>query len=208
VLFSAVALAQSDPPKVVLIGDSIRIGYAPIVKKKLEGKAIIVSAEQNGADSKNVLSNLDDWVIREKPAIVHFNCGLHDLKFDKVKKTHQVPIDDYEKNLRKIVDRIRKESTAVLIFATTTPIHDERHSKRKANFDRLEADVQKYNAVAEKVMKEVQVPVNDLHAVVIKGVMEKLLSGDGTHYTKPGYETLADVVVAAIKPHLMAVKGK
>ena len=74
---------QPELPKVVLVGDSIRLGYAPLVAKRLEGKARVVSAEANGGDSANVLAHLDEWVIREKPAVVHLNCGLHDLKLSK-----------------------------------------------------------------------------------------------------------------------------
>ena len=45
-------------PRVVLIGDSIRLGYAPIVAKKLEGRAQVISVEQNGGDSRRVRANL------------------------------------------------------------------------------------------------------------------------------------------------------
>ena len=37
------------------------------------------------------------------------------------------------------------------------------HAQRKAGFDRLEADVQKYNVAAVSVMKQAGVPINDLH---------------------------------------------
>jgi lysophospholipase L1-like esterase len=146
--------AKAPLPKVVLIGDSIRLGYAPLVEKLLQGKAVIVSPKANGGDSANVLKNLEEWVIKEKPDLVHLNCGLHDLKLSKKTKQHQVPREQYEKNLRQIVERIRKETNAGMIFASTTPIHDERHARRGADFDRTEADVQKYNAVALKVMKD------------------------------------------------------
>lgn len=190
--------AKTDLPKVVLIGDSIRLGYAPLVAKRLEGKAVVASPKANGGDSANVLKNLDAWVIREKPALVHLNCGLHDLKFDKKTKQHQVGPDQYKANLEQIVARIRKETAAALVFATTTPILDERHAKRKASFDRFKADVRRFNEVAAAVMKKAGVPVNDLHAVVTKGGPEKLLGADGTHYTPAGNERLADAVADAI----------
>ena len=50
-------------PVVVLIGDSIRMGYAPVVAEKLKGVAEVVSAAENGGDSRNVLKNLDAWAI-------------------------------------------------------------------------------------------------------------------------------------------------
>src|SRR5947209_3922130 len=63
----AAAQPKGDLPKVVLIGDSIRMGYAPLVAKRLEGKAIIISSKANGGDSSNVLKNLEEWTIKEKP---------------------------------------------------------------------------------------------------------------------------------------------
>src|SRR5437763_10538543 len=87
---------KPELPKVVLVGDSIRLGYAPLVAKRLSGKARVVSVEANGGDSANVLAHLDEWVIREKPAVVHLNCGLHDLKLSKKTKRHQVSPEQYE----------------------------------------------------------------------------------------------------------------
>src|SRR5438552_4159509 len=77
-------------PRVLLLGDSIRLGYAPLVAKKLAGKAEVISPKENGGDTANTLKLLDQWLADGKPLIVHFNCGLHDLKFDKKTQKHQV----------------------------------------------------------------------------------------------------------------------
>src|SRR5215471_4322119 len=119
-------------PRVVLIGDSIRLGYAPRVAARLEGKAVVISPQENGGDSANVLAHLDEWVLRQKPDIVHLNCGLHDLKRFKSDGHFQVELDRYAENLRRIVGRIRAGTDAALVFADTTPILDERHARRGA----------------------------------------------------------------------------
>ena len=183
-------------PKVVLIGDSIRMGYAPLVAKLLDGKAIVISQSVNGEDSGNVLRHLDEWVISEKPDVVHINAGLHDLKLTD--RTYQVPLVEYEKNLKTIVERIRKETNAKVIFATSTPIVDDLHAQRKAGFDRFEADVQKYNVAAVSVMKQAGVPINDLHQVIESGGGQTLMNSDGTHYTPEGYARLAAAVTKSI----------
>ena len=193
----ASAAAQEKPlPRVVLVGDSIRMGYAPIVAKLLDGKAIVVSAKPNGEDSGNVLRNLDEWVIKEKPAVVHLNAGLHDLKLTD--KGYQVPLAEYEKNLKAIIERIRKETKATVVFGTTTPIIDKLHAERKAGFDRFEADVQKYNVAAVSVMKQAGVPIDDLHTLVESRGRDKVMGPDGTHYTQEGYEILAAAVTESI----------
>ena len=203
VMLVSSALAQERSlPRVVLVGDSIRMGYAPLVAKRLDGKAVVVSAKPNGEDSGNVLRNLDEWVIKEKPDIVHINAGLHDLKLTD--KSYQVTMADYEKNLRTILERIRKDTKAKVIFATTTPILDDRHAKRKVGFDRFEADVLKYNVAAVAVMKQAGVPINDLHSVVESGGREKMMLADGTHYTEEGYEVLAAAVSESILRSLVS----
>ena len=196
ILIASGAAQETPLPKVVLIGDSIRIGYAPLVAKRLEGKAIVLSPKPNGEDSGNVLKNLDEWVINERPDVVHINAGLHDLKLKD--KSYQVPVAQYEKNLKAILERIRKGTTAKIIFATSTPILDTLHAQRKAGFDRFEADVEKYNAAAMKVMTQDGVPVDDLHRLVEDGGKEKLIGPDGTHYTPAGYEILAAAVTDSI----------
>jgi dienelactone hydrolase/lysophospholipase L1-like esterase len=208
-LAPAPALAQpgkADLPKVVLIGDSIRMGYAPLVAKHFEGKAVVISPKPNGGDSGNLLKNLEEWAVREQPAVIHFNCGLHDLKLAKKDSTYQVPLDRYEANLRAIVARLRKGTSAGLVFASTTPILDDRHAKRGAGFDRFEADVGRYNAAAERVMKELGVPVHDLHWVVTQGGPEKMLGKDGTHYTPAANGRLAEAVVDCIQRHLTVAR--
>ena len=199
-LIAGVSAQQKPLAKVVLIGDSIRIGYAPLVAKRLEGKATVVSAKPNGEDSGNVLKNLQEWVIKENPDVVHINAGLHDLKLKDA--AYQVPLAEYEKNLKMILERIQKETHAKIIFATSTPILDNLHAQRKAGFDRLEADVQKYNTAAVAIMKQAGVPIDDLHKRVEDGGKEKLIGPDGTHYTPAGYEMLAEAVTNSILPSL------
>jgi dienelactone hydrolase/lysophospholipase L1-like esterase len=194
-------------PKVVLVGDSIRMGYAPGVAKRLAGLAEVVSPEANGGDSGNVLEHLDEWVVRQKPDVVHLNCGLHDLKRSRSDGLYQVERARYEANLRRIVNLV-KATGAALVFASTTPILDDRHARRGAGFDRFEADVRRYNAAAAAVMRDAGVPVHDLHWVVEKGGPEKLLGPDGTHYTPDGNDRLAEAVADCVLRQLTVARYK
>ncbi|VTT97088.1 dienelactone hydrolase : YtaP OS=Pedosphaera parvula (strain Ellin514) GN=Cflav_PD0665 PE=4 SV=1: Lipase_GDSL_2: Abhydrolase_7 [Gemmataceae bacterium] len=195
--------APPEVPRVLLLGDSIRLGYAPLVAKKLDGIAEIVHHKENGGDTATTFKNLDKWLDGVKPTVVHFNCGLHDLKFGKKANAHQVPLDEYEKNLRAIVARL-KEVTPHLVFATTTPILDDRHAQRKADFDRFNKDVTAYNDRAVKVMLELGVPVDDLNRIVRDGGAGELIGKDGTHYTPAGSERLADAVADCMRRQLRA----
>jgi dienelactone hydrolase len=216
ILTPSFAFAQqpNTKPRVLLMGDSIRLGYAPLVTKKLEGRAEVFSFPENGGDTTATLKQLDAWQKDGKapfhmppnseslpPLIVHFNCGLHDLKFGKKTQKHQVPIDEYEKNLRDIVRKL-KQITPHVVFATTTPILDDRHATRKADFDRFDRDVKAYNDRAVKVMLELRVAVDDLNRIVQDGDPAKMLGKDGTHYTPEGSERLADAVADCVNRRL------
>jgi lysophospholipase L1-like esterase/dienelactone hydrolase len=190
--------AKPPLPKIVLVGDSIAAGYTPLVAKQLEGRAVVVNPPASGGDSSNVLAHLEEWLVREKPAVVHLNCGLHDLKLAKETKKHQVELEQYQANLRQMVARLKQATNTIFVFANTTPIRDERHAKRRAAFDRTEADVQRYNAAASAVMHEAGVPVHDLHWAVEQAGIDKLQSQDGTHYSTTGYKRLAEAVADCV----------
>lgn len=202
---STVACAEDNPasslPKVVLVGDSIRLSYAAAVQKSLDGTAAVISPKANGSDSGNVLKNLETWVIREQPDMVHFNCGIHDTKKFKATGKFQVSPKTYESNLRAIVARIRAKTDAVIVFATTTPILDARAAKIRSDrdYELLGASVEQYNAIASRVMRELMVPVNDLHKALSNAdaSVESLIGGDGVHLTAAG-QTLAGRQVAQV----------
>jgi lysophospholipase L1-like esterase len=202
--------AYSQPPaaalpKVVLLGDSIRLGYAPYVEKALAGQATVISPKPNGGDSSRLLTNLAEWAIREEPTIVHFNCGIHDIKKSKTTGSFQIPPDQYEANLRAIVERLRKETNALVVFASTTPIDDVRAAttRQSADYELLGGSVRQYNEIVRRVMHELNVPVNDLRAALGDAEQQTtLLRDDGIHFTSVGYEKLGQAVAAEIRKQL------
>ena len=93
--------------------------------------------------------------------VIHFNVGVWDAgyrekgsRYSPESKTTSV--EDYEKNLRAIVARLRKTG-ATLIWGTVTPVW-------AGTADKPNADEDAYNRVAAKVMKENGVIINDLNA--------------------------------------------
>lgn len=196
-------------PKVVLVGDSIRMGYESGVAKQLEGKAIVFGPKANCGDSNNVAKNLDAWVIKQKPDLVHFNCGIHDTKKFPASGKFQVSPEQYEANLRTIVERLRKETSATIVFATTTPILTGRalKARAKAEYELSDESVERFNAIARKVMADLKVPVNDLNGVFAdKETREKMMTNDGVHFSPAGSARLATAVSEFVTKHLPAAK--
>src|SRR5262245_45995913 len=69
---------QPGLPRVLLIGDSISIGYTVTVRRELAGKANVLRIPENGADTANGLKKIDAWLGESKWDVIHFNWGLHD----------------------------------------------------------------------------------------------------------------------------------
>jgi lysophospholipase L1-like esterase len=147
-------------------------------------------------------------VIREKPAVVHFNCGIHDTKHFTATGKFQVSPEQYEANLQEIVQRIRAETDAVVLFATTTPILDERAAatRKGRDYELLGSSVEQYHVIARKVMEELSVPINDLHAALSKPagplMTDEFIGDDGIHLTAPGRELLGKQVAEFIGKRL------
>jgi lysophospholipase L1-like esterase len=210
-LLNGTWVAAADPapkqalPKVVLLGDSIREGYAPIVAELLAGRAIVVTPKANGRDTGTLLANLDEWAIREQPAVIHFNCGIHDTKQNKETGQYNVPPEQYEANLREIVKRLRAETKAKLVFALSTPPIDERSAElwTSRSYRLTNAAVVEYNRIARRIMKELDVPVNDLLAALGDAAESaRLHDARGVHFTPDGSRKLAAAVTAAVTVYL------
>jgi hypothetical protein len=176
-------------PRVLLIGDSISIGYTEPVRAELEGKANVHRIPENGEATLSV-NKFDKWLGAGHWDVIHFNFGLHDLKFMD-NGLRQVPLSDYEGNLRRIVGRL-KRSGARLIFASTTPVPDT-----KVNPPRLSGDVVEYNAAAKRIMDESGVTIDDLYALVYPRLSELQLPAN-VHYTAEGYKVLGHQVSESI----------
>lgn len=183
---------------IALIGDSIRLGYEPYVREALGTGYEFVELRENGYTSANVLAHLEEWCIAPQPQVIHLNCGLHDLKREFGSSTTAVPLDAYAANLERIMARLRAETDARLIWATTTPVNYERHHANKP-FDRLEEDVRAYNAAALEVVTRHGAAVNDLYALVMREGRDRLLLQDGVHFSPEGYALLGEAVGEAVR---------
>ena len=111
-----------DPnlPRVLLIGDSISMGYTVAVRELLAGKANVHRPATNCGPTSRGVAGIDAWLGDGEWDVIHFNFGLHDLKYME-DGTHQVPIDQYEANLRTLIDRM-EETGATVIWCSTTPV--------------------------------------------------------------------------------------
>ncbi len=200
-IWKEVAGQAGKEKTVLLIGDSIRMGYAPLVQEALRGRAKVVWPAENCEDSAKILQHWPEWVEAVKPDVLHINCGLHDIKSNRQTGTAQVEAEQYRRNLVAITQKVRQTGGPRLIWATTTPVIDEWHNGR-LDFDRHDEDVRAYNRIARTLMQEYGVPVNDLYTLVKKEDPETVFRKDGVHLTETGSRLLADAVVLYVNSAL------
>jgi acyl-CoA thioesterase-1 len=185
------------PAKVLIIGDSISIGYFEPVKQLLEGKAEVSHNPGNAQHTRYGLEQLDAWLGDTSWDVIHFNHGLHDLKYindkgDRVapETGHQmIPADEYARNLEQLVKRLKK-THARLIFATTTPVP-------AGAMGRVKGDAERYNRIAVPIMKKYGVRVNDLYAFALPR-LDSIQRPHDVHFTPEGYRLLAEQVANSI----------
>ncbi len=192
--------SPSPPRPVVLIGDSIRLGYQPVVARRLDAAARVWGPEENCGSTRAVVANLDEWILRrlEPGAVVHLNAGLHDLRRPPgTSGRPAVPIPEYVANLRTIVGSVTRIAKVTLVLATTTPVDDLRHGSGRRP-ERHEADVVDYNAALRRVADELGVTVDDLYAVVDLD-RERLLGADGVHLSHVGNTRVGDAVATELR---------
>ncbi len=197
VLFIA---ATGDTVKnVLIIGDSISIGYTPVIVKALAPEVTVAHNPGNGGSTVRGRDSIETWVDNRQWDVILFNFGLHDLvhkdaqnKYDVTGKV-SVTLDEYRQNLGEIVARL-KETTATLIFVTTTVV-PENSTGRKVE------DPAKYNEVALDVMKQNGIQVIDLYIASLAIHPQNSKPGN-VHYTPEGYELLAKPLIKAINAAL------
>jgi hypothetical protein len=194
----AFAPVQDVPglPRVLLIGDSISIGYTVPVQEALKGKANVHRPGTNCGPTSRGVQSIDEWLGDGKWDVIHFNFGLHDVRYfengqpvDAGKGQRQVSDSDYEKNLEQLVTRMKKTG-AKLIFATTTPVPE-------GSAGRVKGEEVKYNEIALRVMQKHGVAIDDLYAFALPRLTEIQLPAN-VHFKPEGSKQLAGQVAASI----------
>lgn len=189
---------------VILLGDSIRMGYEPYVVKELSDAAEVWAPKENGAHTANLLVQLSTWVLPKNAAVIHVNAGLHDLKtihYDT--RENVVPLKHYRDNVETLLRTMHERTKAKLIWATTTMVNDagsQKAREKNREFRRYHADVVAYNREAVKVCRKLGVPVNDLYALSQHNATQQM--PDGVHFAPEGYRILGAQVATRIREAL------
>jgi hypothetical protein len=185
--------------KIVLIGDSIRMGYDKYVKDALDSSCEVYYPEENCKFAEYVLRFLYDWKKRgEWPDdidLVHWNAGLWDV-IDMDMEGPLTSIEYYAEAVARITRRIHRIfPTAKIVFATSTAVREEGYLS--PNFRRSNTVIEQFNATAIKALEGTETVINDLYALT-KDIPAECCS-DMTHFNTPeGRALLGNKVISVI----------
>jgi lysophospholipase L1-like esterase len=183
--------------KVVLIGDSIRMGYQPLVAAKCP-EVDVWGPGVNCRYSLWVLAHFEEWIASQKPDVVHVNFGIHDCSL-MADGQHQILLPQYLLTLKRVIAGVKEIEKTQMIWATTTPLYAVEQDKPMAEWRiKEDARLQEYNDAAAEIVRAEGLPVNDLHEVIMSNDFTKCLTEDGCHMTEFGNEVLSDAVAKAI----------
>lgn len=196
------AAEEKEKPRVLLIGDSISMGYTPFVKQMFQGRAEVQRIPGNGQHTGTGLQKIDRWLGNEAWDVIHFNWGLWDLCYrhpesrnqgrrDKKNGAVTHSLEVYEANLEKLVIRLKKTG-AKLIWANTTYIP-------KGEAGRIFGDELRYNQVAAKIMTKHGVTTNDLRSLTASFPADLFVAPGDVHFVKEGSRRLGAQVVNMIE---------
>ena len=205
---------------VVLIGDSVRLGYEKRVRELLGPDVHVFSPDENCRFTKYALWGMWDWMERwgsPKVDVIHWNTGAWDLHRCTADGQIFTPLDEYLETNRRLA--IQMESYCKnLIWATIIPGGRALDEMKKINvlyntdaaapkvfltdtMEKWNADVCRYNAANSARMRARGIRVIDHYGALI-GDTDRYISDDGNHPTPEGYDVLAHLTADAIREML------
>ena len=182
---------------VLLIGDSIRMGYDKSTAKTLSDVANVYFPDENCRFAAYVLRNLPDYrdILPEKTAdVVHWNAGLWDCLHQYAEDAN-TPLEIYTYYIERVCARIKNLfPNATVIFATSTSVVTE---EMPPDFKRYNSEIEQYNAAATEIAERYGFEINDLYA--LSTALPPEAHSDSVHYYTPiGTKAFTDRVVQHI----------
>jgi len=171
--------------KIVLLGDSIRMGYDKYVKDALSGVAEVYYPEENCRFAAYNLRYAHEWKNKggwgDDVDLVHWNAGLWDVL--EICGDEPLTTPDYYENAVGRIDKMLRRlfPKAKIVFALTTAVDE---SRLGADFFRHNSVIEEYNKRAIAALKDSGAVINDMYSLTKDCPAE--CHSDGVHFN--GFE--------------------
>ena len=184
--------------KIVLIGDSIRMGYDKYVKDALSGTAQVFYPNENCRFAEYVLRYAHEWKRDgewgDDVDLVHWNAGLWDV-IELFGDGPLTSLSYYGEAIARIDKRLRMLfPKAKIVFATSTKVNEKLCG---FEFRRRNEIIEKYNAEALRVLSNTDTVINDLYSLT-KTFPDSYHSDWVHYYTPEATEVIGGRVLSVI----------
>lgn len=188
--------------RILVIGDSISIGYTPFLQAGLKGEYSVERISglnpglvENAQWTDHTLARLDLYMRNAPYDLVVWNNGLWDMGVPDKDTPNVVynPVAQYQYKIGKIAsDLMLDYKVPRILFLTTTPVNPGNIQQTAPDTvaeynDAAEAELIWYNAVKFADLNAFIAPHSYLHLP------------DGVHWTQEGYRLMAEFIIEAIK---------
>ncbi|MCK9477938.1 MAG: discoidin domain-containing protein [Firmicutes bacterium] len=199
-------LANANPnlPNVLVMGDSISIGYTPYLRELLSNRANVYIIPENSSHTANGIGKMSYWLGYGQMnwSVIVFNFGLHDLRYsdyDAENGTIITDVEQYGKNLGDIIAIMRAaEQGANLVWCTTTPVPEGAGG-------RIAGSEMAYNAVSTPIMAANDIRICDF-AADIPNLPAYHKAPNDVHFSEEGYALMAETLSETVKASLFFAK--
>ena len=185
--------------KIVLIGDSIRLGYEAYVRAAFRDVAEVYAPTENCRFAHYVFRYLHEWKsLGTWPSdvdVVHWNAGLWDVIHFFGDEAQTAPAS-YAEVIARIDRRLRVLfPKAKMIFATSTSVDEEAY--KAASYKRSNAEIAAYNRLALEALADTDTVIDDLYPLTL--TLPSSARSDLTHFNNDeGCRYLGSWVTASI----------
>ena len=145
---------MENPCKIILYGDSITKGYAPIFEKAIkdeysETEITIINAGISGETSQDALKRIGQ-LVNESPQVVVIGFGMNDWR-------KGVSKDEFKENISKMVDVFDKNNARVILI-TINPDH-------QGFLSRMSKEIDEYSHIIRAVARDKRIKIADVNSL-------------------------------------------
>jgi len=179
----------SHLPRLLLIGDSIVAAHRQALARHLQGRATVAAFSTSKIVGDPTLPRELALALADYPIdLIVFNNGLHGLDHEDA---------DYLRGLTELVELLRLNTRARLIWRNSTPITVQGNA---AELDVRNAIVIRRNAIADEIMAKAGIPVIDLYSDMLGH--PEFCVGDGFHFNADGVAAQAARLAQQLLPEI------
>lgn len=200
------ATSDGSLPNILVIGDSISIGWISPVYDALKEEYDISLPMVNGRNSYYSNKHFDACYEKWPAEIIIWNNGTWDCTleewhdtyaFNQPKEWYGTTLEEYKENIISTARKM-KATGARVIFFTTTPLPNGAEGIYKVGYEK------QLNEIAKNILPNEGVEVYDLYQYAVDVNPERLTSTN-EHFSEKGNKILAEFVIKAIKGEIKSV---